>query len=289
MHDREERADLQLGRQIELRQLLLAVTHTARAVEVGVVHQVVAEIDVRVVEVALGHLLEVQGVLVDERHVIAVAEVLEIELPVGAHRIFAARDGHHLVGLPRRGARRQIAEIAREVLRVGIEVDPHQAGPQVELDFLQAVIGHLEGRRLVEQRRCHQLAVELERPGVIRALHDAAGAFACHDLRAAVRAGVDEGADLGVLAAHHDQRHAAEVEGDVAADIGNAAVVTDAVPHLEEDAVTLALVEPLGGVAPRRQRFGAVEAPTHAVVVARIEEVFRLEHVLHWVPHVSEY
>jgi len=99
------------------------------------------------------------------------------------------------------------------------------------------VIGHLERGRFLEQRRRHKVAVQLERPGMVRTLHDAAGSLAFHDLRAAMRAGVDEGADLAVLAAHHDQRHAAEVEGDVAADLGHAALVADASPELEEDPV----------------------------------------------------
>ncbi len=92
-------------------------------------HQVVPEMDAGIVEVALGHLLEVQGVLVDERHVIAVAEVFEVELPVGADWIGAARDADHVVGGPRFCALRQIAEVAYKVLRVGIEVDPHEARP----------------------------------------------------------------------------------------------------------------------------------------------------------------
>src|SRR5258707_15492561 len=96
-----------------------------------------------------------------------------------------------------------------------------------------------------------------------------------------MRAGVDEGADLSVLAAHHDQRPAAEVEGDVAADVGHAALVADAVPELEKDPVAFALVESLGGVAPGRQGLGCVKATADAVVIARVEEIFGFEHVLH--------
>jgi hypothetical protein len=65
-------------------------------------------------------------------------------------------------------------------------------------------------------------------------------------------AGIDEGANLHVLPAHHDQGHAAEILGEVVAWLRHAAVVANAVPELEEDAFALAIVEALGGVAPGR-------------------------------------
>src|ERR1700680_2064452 len=60
MYAREEGAGLVLRWQVELRQRFFAVKHAARPFETRVVHQVVADIDRRIVEVAARHVFAVQ-------------------------------------------------------------------------------------------------------------------------------------------------------------------------------------------------------------------------------------
>ena len=69
-------------------------------------HQVVADIDRRIVEVAARHGFAVQRRLVNEWHVVAVTEILEVELPVRLDGIRSTTDAHQLLWLPRRGALR---------------------------------------------------------------------------------------------------------------------------------------------------------------------------------------
>ena len=57
-----------------------AVEHAAGPLETRVVHQVVADIDRRIVEVGVRHVFAVQRRFVDKRHVVTVTEILEVEL-----------------------------------------------------------------------------------------------------------------------------------------------------------------------------------------------------------------
>src|ERR1700736_6449177 len=104
MYAREEGAGLVLRWQVELRQRFFAVKHAARPFETRVMHQVVADIDRRIVEIAARHVFAVQRRFVNEWHVVAVTEILEVELPVRVDGIGSTTDAHQLLWLPRRGA-----------------------------------------------------------------------------------------------------------------------------------------------------------------------------------------
>jgi hypothetical protein len=54
-----------------------------------------------------------------------------------------------------------------------------------------------------------------------------------------------------------------------------------AIPGFEEYPFALAVVETLRSITPGRQRLGLVKAAMDAVIVTRIEDIFRLKHVLH--------
>ena len=113
---------------------------------------------------------------------------------------------------------------------------------------------------------------------MVGALQPRAGALAAlDDLRTAMRTGIDEGADLAVGAAHDDQWHAHEIEGEVAARLGHPALVADAVPVAEEDPLAFALIEPRRGVTPSGQGLGGVPATAHARVMAGFEDIIRLK------------
>ena len=77
--------------------------------------------------------------------------------------------------------------------------------------------------------------------------------------------------------AQDDQRDADKVKGEVAAGLGHAALVADAAPVAEEDALALALVEPRRGIAPAGQGFGNVPRPPHARVMTGLEQIVGLE------------
>ena len=65
------------------------------------------------------------------------------------------------------------------------------------------------------------------RPGIAAGIHDDPGA--------AVRADVDESADVPVIAARYDQRHVGALDCPEVVDLGHLALVTDEVPILLED------------------------------------------------------
>jgi hypothetical protein len=89
--------------------------------------------------------------------------------------------------------------------------------------------------------------------------------------RAAMAAGIGEGADHLVLAAHDDERHAGEFQRHIVTGIRNLVDMTQEVPRLAPDALDFALVEIVRGVAPGRQRHGLQQRLADRGIVGRIE------------------
>src|SRR5215469_11242148 len=113
---------------------------------------------------------------------------------------------------------------------------------------------------------------------MIGALKPRAGALAAFDdLRAAVGTRIDEGADLTIGASHDNQWHAGEVERKITTRLRHTAVVANAVPVTEEDALAFALVEPRRRVAPAGQGLGGVPAPAYARIIAGLEDIIRFK------------
>ncbi len=109
------------------------------------------------------------------------------------------------------------------------------------------------------QRHAHRRAVELVGPGVVRAAEVAAGVAGGvgDELRALVRAAVEEHADGAVGLAHHQQRPAGDVLREVVAGVRHLARVAEVVPGVGEE------VAPLEGVD-----LGAeVDVAVHPVVL----------------------
>jgi hypothetical protein len=66
------------------------------------------------VKVAARHVFAVQRRLVHERHVVAVAEILDIEFPIGLDRVGSTGDADHVLGFPGRGALGQVAQMVEQ-------------------------------------------------------------------------------------------------------------------------------------------------------------------------------
>ncbi len=101
----------------------------------------------------------------------------------------------------------------------------------------------LEARLVVAllQRDREQAAVRPERPGVIGAAEELARVAAAvdGDLRALVRAAVEQHAHAVVGVAHHDHRLRTDRRGEVVADILHLAVVAHVVPGVVEEVLHL--------------------------------------------------
>ena len=97
-------------------------------------------------------------------------------------------------------------------------------------------------------------------------------AAAFEQRRAAVAAGIGEGAQLA-LVVEHDDRHASESEGEVIAGIAEPVGGPDEVPCLMKDAFHLAAIERFRGVAPHRHGLGIEQRAPHRLVMPGIENV----------------
>jgi hypothetical protein len=124
---------------------------------------------------------------------------------------------------------------------------PHEDEAQADLvlDGNEVVGGAVEVAEGLGVRHPGQAAAQVVAPGVVRAGHaDAAVAARPIDHpRGAVAANVVEGADLVVVAAHHDQALAEEVEGVEVPRLGNVRQVADDLPAGAEHRRLLRLEE----------------------------------------------
>ena len=101
--------------------------------------------------------------------------------------------------------------------------------------------------------RVRQFAVQLERPGVIRAGDDVfRPAVARQQLVAAVWADVVKGAQYFVAAAHHQNAFTDDLAGDVVVRLGELAAVRHADPTGGEHLLFLVLERCLVGIEPGR-------------------------------------
>ena len=152
--------------------------------------------------------------------VVALAIVLEHDLPVGLHHVvdlvgdLGALDGVRLHLAPDGGQR--VGEVGRRVA----ERDEQQPGRVHDRDRPQRQLGLVDAE--LAARVEHQRAVELVGPAVIGA-DQAVGValLGLADARAAMAADIVEGADLAVAVAHHDDRFGAHLVGEEVARPGH--------------------------------------------------------------------
>ena len=107
----------------------------------------------------------------------------------------------------------QVAQVLGERRRSGIGIDEDERPPRVDRDGHEAEALAVEAGLRVSTRRVAQRAVEVVRPGVIRALERLAAAGSLAEREAAMAAHVDERAERFVPAADEDDRHVARAGG----------------------------------------------------------------------------
>jgi hypothetical protein len=193
--------------------------------------------------------------------VIALAIVLEDDLPVRLDHVVDAVRDLALLERVRRHLRRDRLDGIREIGRVVGEVHEDQAGDVVERHRKQPELGAVDLELAL--RRRDQLAVEIVGPAVIGADELAGMAMlVVADARAAMAAEIVEGADLAVLAAHHDDHLRADPPGEVVAALWDRAGVAGEQPAAVEDVAQVRL-EHLGrGVEGALERAAPI-VPLH--------------------------
>ena len=209
------------------------------------------------------------GRLVGRERMHRVVDVLEVGLPVAAdHRAQRrALDGEPARG----GAVDQVVDRGQRLAEVGGEVDPARVDPGED----EVAVHRDAGRRLhaarrlarrvaaavvaAGQRHRAQRAVEAVGPGVVRAAEEPAGVAApvADQRRALVGAAVVEHAHRAVVAAHHHQRPAGQIDGRVVAGVRHLAGVADVVPGVGEEVLLL----------EREQLRAQVEVAVHPLVL----------------------
>lgn len=179
--------------------------------------------------------------------VIAVDRVLGEQLPVGAHGIFlrAADDSHAHLGLIGDDVEIVLhrAEVAVEGLGIFVEADEAEVAESLESRHLL----HVRGAALLEIRCIGSLArlaaqrtVEAKHPTVIEALEGFCIAkLLAADLSAAMRTGVEHGAQRPFCIAREQDAAAADLSGDEISGLGQLGGVAEIEPALFEDARAL--------------------------------------------------
>src|SRR3954465_12635900 len=113
------------------------------------------------------------------RAVIALAEVVEDELPVRVDLIDLAMRGFQLVGLAMRELADERRQRVGERLRVAREIDEDEALPDFERDRMQRIVARPEASDIRHRRHRAKRTVEAVRPRMIRALDRSAERAGC--------------------------------------------------------------------------------------------------------------
>ena len=208
-----------------------------------------------------GHLLGVQ-----RRHVVVLLEGVGEDLPVAVvvrDEIVTLR--HQFERIVVECGDHRAEELAQGPPRLGIEVDEDEAVPHVALHRLQPVLRAVEVEELALLLHERQFTLEVVAPPVVLAGELTAGALDLlvrkvvpHQLVSAMPADVVEGADLLVLALHHDHRRLGRVDllGEVAADARQFLDAGDVEPGPLEDGLAFEFVELRRGRVAERDRPG---------------------------------
>ena len=186
---------------------------------------------------------------VNARAVVALREVLEEELPVGAHVVLDAAEGPQL-GEPPRG------ELPGEAREGGREGGWLRRLPRGEGHAVERELRGVEPRRVAHVRRAEQAAVEGVGPAVVRALDRAAqpARRRLAEARPAVPAHVEERAGASFPIAHDDQALPRRVGQEVIPRLRDLVCAAHTHPAPGEDAIGLLAVDRLRGVVGLRQR-----------------------------------
>ena len=192
----------------------------------------------------------------------ALVVVLDDDLPVRRHLVAQPHADAQLVdavAVEDRDALGALLERRQERLRRIGEVDEHEPGVRPDGDRVERVRLAVEVLVLVDVRRPDEPPVEVERPGVVRALERLADVPAqlaglVEQLGPAVGAHVVERARLARLVARDDHRLAGDLADQEVARVRELLVAADADPAVEPDPLALVGVDGLARVVGARQR-----------------------------------
>ncbi len=151
---------------------------------------------------------------------------------------------------------RQVAQIDRQRLRTGVEVQEHQPVPLLQPDRRQRVRGLVEPFAAFHGRRGEQRAVQPIRPGMIGAADRPRPSAAAQQKRPAMTAAIGERAQRASLVAHQDCWAADGFDGAVITRLRQFAGEPDEEPRSQMDVRQLGAEHLIGGVhlAPQSPR-----------------------------------
>ncbi len=188
--------------------------------------------------------------------VVALEEVLDRDLPVRLDLPLVVRVVANVaeVDAALRDDLRERAERVDERRRLRIRVDEHEWPPGVDRDGKQRQPGRVEALLALGPRRASQRAVQVVRPGVVRALERLSPALAAHHRMAAMPADVDEPLELLRAVAENDDGDVAGPACEESSGLLHLVGAARVLPGSGEDPVALEPPDALVRVPARRKR-----------------------------------
>jgi len=116
--------------------------------------------------------------------------------------------------------RRQLTEIAGEVLGLRVEINEQEIGPGLQPHRDQSMVLHLEADGVFHAAGADQSAVESERPMMVGTDDSLAVASSGEQLRAPVPAGIGEGLNFALFVAGQQDGDARYIGCHIIAGIG---------------------------------------------------------------------
>src|SRR5580704_2147281 len=142
----------------------------------------------------------------DDRNVVRIEVVVDVDLPVAIDVVIAAL-GHLQIGEGKFfGKLRDITEEYRKRGSVCVEIDEQKLLPGFQSQRHHAHGGAIEKRDAIHFGRANQLAIQRVRPAVIGALKHMTAAFALSNWSGAMPANVAEGAENPFFVADNHHR-----------------------------------------------------------------------------------
>ena len=202
----------------------------------------------------------------DAGAVVALVRVLDDQLPVGRDVVdHAMRSAEVLEGVVR-AAVDETPERLLERLGSRGEVDEHEAAPRRERDREKAELGTVERLRTLHVRCAEEPAVEVVRPGVVRAEEflEAVSLGVFHETRASVTADIVERPQFPPAVAEDEHTRARDLDRTERTRGRELVLSADALPRGAEEATHLFLKDGRVGEERARQGRGAVERSVDA-------------------------
>ena len=195
-----------------------------------------------------------------DRQVIALEEVVDVDLPVAGHLPGVASRIAQRGQIERGDALDDAAIDLVEARRVVAQCNEHESLPFPHPQRRQADVPDVEICGILHLRCAEQLPLLVVEPAVVLAAHRVhAAATAMSERTRAVPADVREGAQHPVTASQQQHRRSGHLLDDMVARLGQLPVVGDHLPGPPEDAAAFAGQHLLAEVVSRRQRMRGVQ------------------------------